>query len=205
MTKSRFATDLKKFEDAVNVINEQANSEIRTISEPMFANKILPILQEWVVNKRGDELHLWAIYAGGIERPMVVKVPDDPKGVGYFMVPPPYNHINRIDARNPRENRDIHSVTQLIAMKELDGETRTAMELSKKLDLLIDVDENVQSHAMYIIQLAKIWERYGLPMEQVLSDLEINLDNYDAHGILIKEQSVTADVEEDHEEDEYEW
>ncbi len=195
-----FENDLRKFSDIANSINSHVANNIATIPESVFVSRLLPIMKEWVVEKKGDNIYLWGIAAGGISNPMIVTTSD-----GYFMVPPPYNHVRNIDATDRSEIAKIHGLSQLIRTREMNGETREAMKLSNELGKILEVDENVSTHAMYTVQLAKIWKRYNLPLEQVLADIDLDLDLYDEHGRYKKNERVSESKNDESGEDEFEW
>lgn len=186
---SDFETDLNKFSSVATELNRVTAESIKTLPESVFVNRLLPILKEWVVEKKGDNVHLWAIAAGGIERPMIVALPNNE----YLMVPPPFNHLATIDAPNDRENATLDSINRLIRAKEMDGESRTAMQLGSQFIDTLNLSDNSGTAALYTVQLAKIWKRYNLPMEQVLADIELDLDLYDAYGRYIP-QETTGEV-----------
>lgn len=197
---SQFDNEVNKFKEVAEALNRHVSESVVTLNESTFVSKLLPIMQQWVVDKNGENIHLWAIAANGIERPIRVKTVD-----GFFMVPPPYNHLSNINARSNEDNQKLHALNQLIRMKQMDGETREAMKLSGDMERMIDTNENVSSLAKYTVQLAKIWKRYNLPLEQVLSDVKINLDNYDEYGDYILTEENANVSSGNHEEDELEW
>lgn len=179
--KSYFEKSNERFREAADVINQMADAAVVTIPESVFVSKLLPIMKEWVINKRADNLHLWIIAAGGPERPIHVSLGDGE----YFIVPPPYNHPGTLGARNHRENGQIHAIAELMTRRQSDGETREVMRLGSQIEEMLSTEQDLASHARYTIMLAKVWERYELPVEQVLSDLKLDLSLYNREGYYV--------------------
>lgn len=173
--------DLDNFKSAALAINESVDKSIRTISEAVFVAKLLPIMQEWVVEKKGDNVIAWIEAAGGTERPMMVTLGDGE----YFMVPPPYNQMASINARDDRENNQIHAMSEMSVVKMMDGESRESMKLDTQITTLLSNEEDTDTLYKYTVQLAKIWDRYDLPIDQVLGGLNLDLDLYDVDGLYI--------------------
>lgn len=173
--------DIESFKAAAMAINETVDNSIRTIPEAVFVAKLLPIMQEWVVEGKSDNVIAWIEAAGGTERPMMVTLSDGE----YFMVPPPYNQMSSIDASDDRENNQIHAMTEMSVLKMLDGESRESMRLDSQITSILSKEEDIETLYKYTVQLAKIWDRYNLPVEQVLGTLNLDLDMYDVNGIYI--------------------
>lgn len=198
---NRAMASVEQFQGAALTINKMVSDEIKTLSEATFISKLLPIMKEWVTEGNGENVHLWAIAAGGIERPMKVIVSD----VEFFMVPPPYNQLSSINPETENENNQIHAMNKVSSMKERDGETREALKLNREISTKLYQEDDKETLVRYNIQLAKIWERYNLPVEQVLGTFNIDLDLYDVYGNYInKEQDVTPGASYDG-EDEFEF
>lgn len=188
ISEEQLEIERKTFASTAAELNAAVEASIVTVSEQVFVNQILPIIREWVVDNRGDRVHIWALTAGGLERPMRVRV--DPQTV--FMVPPPYNHLDSLDARDKSENSRVYALTKLSNMKQRDGETRDVMKLDTEITEILWSEQSYQTLASYNILLAKIWARYGYPVEEVLGDLKIDLDCYDEEGRYISTSSQDA-------------
>lgn len=173
--------DIESFKSAALAINEAVDNSIKTIPEAVFVAKLLPIMQEWVVEGKGDNVIAWIEAAGGTERPMMVTLSDGE----YFMVPPPYNQTASINARDDRENNQIHAMTEMSVVKMLDGESRESLKLDSQITSILTKEEDIETLYKYTVQLAKIWDRYNLPVEQVLGTLNLDLDMYDVNGLYI--------------------
>lgn len=193
------------FQEAAQAINKMVSESIATISEAVFTTRLLPIMREWVVDKRGDNLHLWAIAAGSPESPIRVSLGDN----DYFIVPPPYNHPSTLSAKHQKENNQIHAIAELMTRRQSDGETREVMKLGDQMVNMLSTEHDTASLARYTILLAKIWQRYGYPIEEVLSDLTIDLDMYDREGYYIDKgygsSAVVSDDEDGYGDDELQF
>lgn len=193
---SNFEKSNLRFHEAASAINNMVDNSIVTISESVFTGRLLPIMKEWILDKRGDNLHLWAIAAGGPERPIRVSL-----GSGdYFIVPPPYNHPSTLSAKHQRENNQIHAISELMTRRQADGETREVMRLGNQMVSLLSTEHDTASLARYTILLAKIWHRYNLPVEQVLAELNVDLSLYDREGYYIDNTASTHQSSEGGEE-----
>lgn len=201
-SKTSFDKSNERFHSAVTAINQMVENSVAVISESIFTSKLLPIMKEWIVEKRGDNLHLWAIAAGGPERPIQVNL----GGGDYFIVPPPYNHPTSLSASHQRENNQIHAISELMTRRQADGETREVMRLGSQMVEMLSTDQDIASHARYTILLAKIWERYNLPLSQVLADLVVDLNQYDREGYYLdNSQKSQSEVGEDYGDDELQF
>lgn len=192
----------EKFRDAALGINKMVDESITTLTEAVFVSKLLPIMREWVVNKNGENVHLWVIAAGGPERPIKVSLGGD----DYFLVPPPYNHPSSLSARHQRENNQIHAIAELMTRRQADGEAREVMNLGDKMVDLLSTEYDKASFVRYVIMLAKIWERYNYPVEEVLADVKVDLSLYDKEGYYVDNGPQIKDSgEDDYEEDELQY
>lgn len=179
-TKNSYAqAALRSFEETANAINALVANDIISIPLDIFKARLFPIVREWAVEKKTDNLIVWYNVSGGLNKR--IKVMDN--GNFAFYVPPPFTDIVLPKDRESVQNvAKIDSLNKLISMKEKDGETKEALMLSTKVNLLLNTESDKIQQSKHIIMLAKIWEYLGEPVSEILATAKVNLNDYDEDG-----------------------
>lgn len=190
------------FQSAVDDLNAAHLEERQRMHEPVFSAKLLPLVRKWCVDNDSTDLKLWVHVAKGINNEIDVT---DTSGTVLFVVPPPFTPVS-VPTTRLGDTSQIHGLAQLITMKERDGDSRIAMELSTQLSSLIGMESDRPNQIRHAIMLAKIWNHYKLPMSEILGTLDIDLDLFDINGYYIVKDdkpSISQGTPHDDEEDEF--
>lgn len=190
------------FQSAVDDLNAAFMEERHQMYEQVFQAKLLPLVRKWCVENDSTDLRLWVHVAKGINNEIDVL---DGNGKLLFVVPPPFTPVS-VPTTRLGDVTQIHGLSQLITMKERDGDSRIAMELSSQLASMIGMEADRPNQIRHTIMLAKIWDHYKLPMSEILGTLDIDLELFDINGYLIATEDgpvIQQGTEHDDEEDEF--
>lgn len=206
MTKPKTSFDhaAEGFKRSASLINEMVASDINTVSLREFESRLLPVIREWVIERKADNILTWYIYAGSFSKR--IKVIDNREFA--FFVPPPFTDVILPEDRvSMAQVQKIDALNKLITMKERDGETKEALALSYQVNSMLDTKPDKLQQAKHVIMLAKMWEYLGLPVKEILADADITLSEYDSEGNYIATESTPIDkgLPNDIEEDEFEF
>lgn len=159
---------LESMSSAADAINQSVKDRIRSIPEAFFVSTILPIVRDWVAGRDTAQVGVWMNVADGINNPINVV---DENGQVVAIVPPPF--IATPTPHLPPSGRRFTTVHQIVQRQSdslNNGDVRAVMEVEQELINIFNPKAGDEAKAVSLMNLAKIYRRYDLPMEELFGD-----------------------------------
>lgn len=159
---------LERMAVAATEINNHTLERKRKVPEPYFVNILLPVLRKWIKREEVEVGHYLNV-ADGLNNEIEVV---DVNGVKLYDVPPLFVDIpTRVARAVPGER--IITIDALVQMQGLhidNGDVRQHFAIEHDLIDILSPRVEDSAKAKCLVQLIHIYERYELPIEELVGD-----------------------------------
>lgn len=159
---------LEDLSGAAEEIIQHQESRRRKVPIQMFESVLLPIVRGWVRNDKDVEVGVWMNIADGMSAELDVV---DAAGNILFTLPPPF--LDTYLSNEAPQGRIVTPHTLVMQQEEMirNGDQRGVMTIDQGLLETFSPKTTLNHKSRYIRMYVDIWQRYDLPLEEVLGPL----------------------------------
>lgn len=197
---------LRSFQAAADEINLMSAKRIRKVPEHYFKANLLPLVRAWIVKDDNNppEIGFWLNVADGLNNHIEIVDDKDQEKV-LFLVPPPFCDIPmRTELPNAKRLVTVHDLVLLQGDMHDNGDQRGFWDLERQIADVCSPRPEDAAKTRYLVMLVKIYDRYNLPLEELVGSLadEIRAElkkgkTASATNALASTGSTDDDVEEE--------